>query len=104
VAGDDLPIPSLVTKVLRREDCTVDTAQNGREALTLLSERDYALIVLDLATPEVNGAQLRKYPRHRDARPLRRTVSRLRPCCTSSNIRFVLPAATCYAIGRDGFK
>jgi len=74
VAEDDLAIRSLITKVLGREGFTVDAVQNGREALTLLAERAYAVIVLDLAMPLVNGVELLEYLRRRDARSLRRVV------------------------------
>jgi len=95
VADDDLAIRSLVTKVLRREGFTVDTAENGREALALLAERSYALIVLDLVMPQVSGVEILEYLRHRDARTLRRVV-----IITASvpRVRPELPADICHIL------
>jgi CheY-like chemotaxis protein len=70
VVEDDPAIRSLVLAVLRREGFVVDAAVNGRESLALLAERSYALMVLDLTMPEMNGVELIAYLRQRDARIL----------------------------------
>jgi CheY-like chemotaxis protein len=85
VVDDDSGIRTLVVTVLRREGFTIDAAVNGRDALTLLAERAYAIIILDLAMPGMNGVQLLEYLRHRDAQTLRRvlvitaSIPRVRP-------------------------
>lgn len=74
VVEDDLAIRSLVSAVLRREGFVVDPAVNGREALALLGDRTYAVIVLDLTMPDINGVELLESLRRRDERMLRRVV------------------------------
>jgi CheY-like chemotaxis protein len=74
VVEDDLAIRLLVSAVLRREGFVVDPAVNGREALALLGDRTYAVIVLDLTMPEIDGVQLLESLRRRDERMLRRVV------------------------------
>jgi CheY-like chemotaxis protein len=95
VADGDLSIRSLVTKVLRREGFMVDAAESGPAALTLLAERAYAVIVLDLAMPQVTGVELLEYLRHRDARALRRVV-----VITTSvpRVRPALPPDICHIL------
>jgi CheY-like chemotaxis protein len=81
--------------VLRREGFIIDAAVNGRDALALLAERAYAIIILDLAMPEMNGVQLLEYLRHRDAQTLRRVL-----VITASipRVRPELPADVCHIL------
>jgi CheY-like chemotaxis protein len=53
---DDEPsfVRALAT-LLRREDYTVDTADNGNLALALLEERRYDVILCDVRMPELDG-------------------------------------------------
>jgi two-component system NtrC family sensor kinase len=53
--------PSVIrglTRLLRRDGHTVDTAPNGRMALARLQERAYDLILSDLRMPELDGSGL----------------------------------------------
>jgi two-component system NtrC family sensor kinase len=53
--------PSVIrglTRLLRRDGHTVDTAPNGRIALARLQERAYDLILSDLRMPELDGSGL----------------------------------------------
>jgi two-component system CheB/CheR fusion protein len=45
-------------EVLRLEGAIVDTAENGKEALTLLQAQPYDLLVSDLGMPQMDGFQL----------------------------------------------
>lgn len=55
VVDDDDAIRTLVMTVLRRRGYHVDVARNGVEALAMIGERRYALIVLDLMMPRMSG-------------------------------------------------
>jgi len=56
---DDEPsIITAMTRLLRRDGHTVDTAANGRLALMKLQERTYDVILSDLRMPELDGPGL----------------------------------------------
>jgi CheY-like chemotaxis protein len=70
VVDDDQAIRNLLCAVLRRRGLEVDPAEHGAEALAMLGERPYAVILLDLMMPLVDGhlflqrlAELRLDPR-----------------------------------------
>ena len=55
---DDEPTLRLgFTFALKTEDYEVEAAANGREALELLSEKVYDLVILDLRMPEMDGLE-----------------------------------------------
>jgi CheY-like chemotaxis protein len=55
VADDDQAIRQLVTTIMRREGLTVDSAADGLEAVELLKKNEYAVILLDLMMPRLDG-------------------------------------------------
>lgn len=55
VADDDQSIRQLLGTIIRRERFEVDLAADGREAIEHLNRRDYAVILLDLMMPHVDG-------------------------------------------------
>jgi two-component system NtrC family sensor kinase len=55
LVDDEPAIATALTRVLCRDGHTVDTAANGRQALTRLQERAYDLILSDLRMPELDG-------------------------------------------------
>lgn len=57
VVEDDDAIRRLLVASLRREAFAVDEAVNGAEALRLTAEYEYAVILLDLMLPLVDGFQ-----------------------------------------------
>ncbi len=67
VADDEKSIRDTLSIVLADEGFAVDTAQNGKEALELLNDRNYGLLICDLKMPEVDGMtvieeSLKRYP------------------------------------------
>lgn len=55
VADDDQAIRRLVCTVIGREGLTADCASDGAEAIELLREREYSVILLDLMMPRIDG-------------------------------------------------
>ena len=55
VVDDDLYIRELYVEVLKQEGYEVDSAVNGEEALNKLKQGGYALILLDIMMPKMDG-------------------------------------------------
>jgi CheY-like chemotaxis protein len=56
VVDDDDPIRVMLSKIVERQNLDVDTARDGAEAIERIDNNgDYALIVLDLMMPRVDG-------------------------------------------------
>ncbi|HEU4523230.1 MAG TPA: response regulator [Thermoanaerobaculia bacterium] len=55
VADDDQSIRQLLGTIIRREDLSVDLAADGAEAIDLLKQREYPVILLDLMMPRTDG-------------------------------------------------
>ena len=70
VVDDEPAIRALVTKIVERAGLPVDNARDGGEAIEKLATGKYAVLVLDLMMPGVDGfgviAHLREEP-HRPA-------------------------------------
>ncbi|MFZ2489947.1 MAG: response regulator [Thermoanaerobaculia bacterium] len=55
VVDDEPAIRALVAKIVERAGLRVDTASDGLEAMSMLAKRRYAVLVLDLNMPHMNG-------------------------------------------------
>jgi two-component system OmpR family response regulator len=55
LVDDDDDVRSVLVAALRHKPLIVDEAANGRAALELLAENTYAVVVLDLIMPDVDG-------------------------------------------------
>jgi len=55
IADDDADIRAMLGSIVRRREMIVDEAANGREALELLKNNAYAVILLDLLMPDVDA-------------------------------------------------
>jgi CheY-like chemotaxis protein len=64
VIDDDAAIRLLVSRVLEREGFAVEVARDGAEGIERLSECDYAVVVLDLLMPRLDGFAVVKYLAH----------------------------------------
>ena len=58
MVDDDADTLAMLAAVMEMEGATVATAGSGTEALNLLSEGDYDLLVSDIGMPEMSGHQL----------------------------------------------
>jgi two-component system copper resistance phosphate regulon response regulator CusR len=69
VVDDDAPIRALVTKIVERAGYIVDNARDGEEAIEKIDEQDYAVMVIDLMMPKVDGYGVIAHLRGRERRP-----------------------------------
>ena len=67
MVDDEPAIRALVAKIVERAGLPVDTARDGAEAITMIEENTYAVIVLDLMMPNVDGYGLIDYLKQRGA-------------------------------------
>ena len=58
VVDDEAENRNLLTRVLSQEGYQYVTASNGLEALQLIKQRDFDVILLDVMMPEMDGSQL----------------------------------------------
>jgi CheY-like chemotaxis protein len=58
VVDDEPAIRALVARIVERSGHAVDTARDGAEAIERLAERTYAVVVVDLMMPNVDGFSL----------------------------------------------
>ena len=55
IVDDDAMVRGILSAALRQRSLDIDTASDGREAIDLLRENHYAVVLLDLLMPDVNG-------------------------------------------------
>ncbi len=67
VVDDDDAIRTLLMTILRRRGFAVDVARNGAEALDRLARCHYAVMLLDLMMPVLNGWQVLEKLAEREA-------------------------------------
>ena len=58
VVEDDDALRAMVLAALRREPLTVDSARDGVEALERIRNGRYAVVIIDLMMPRMNGFEL----------------------------------------------
>jgi len=58
IVDDDPLILQILSKILQKTGCTVDTAKTGQEALEKLQIRSYTLAVIDVRLQDMNGLDL----------------------------------------------
>lgn len=73
VADDNAATRSLLVALLRN-DFVVETANDGMEAIALLTRRQYAVILLDLLMPDVDGYAVLEFLRENHPDHLRRVM------------------------------
>jgi CheY-like chemotaxis protein len=55
IVDDDKDVRDILSSVLQQRGIHADCATNGREALDLIAQHPYVVVVLDLMMPEVDG-------------------------------------------------
>ncbi len=58
---DDQPVQALVSKHLMLQGFEVKTAANGEEAVSLLDNESFDLILLDIEMPKMDGLEVLSY-------------------------------------------
>lgn len=58
IVDDEPLICDLLTRILGGEGLHLETAASGEEALAMLQQRKYALVITDLKMPGMNGMDL----------------------------------------------
>jgi CheY-like chemotaxis protein len=61
VVNDDVAIRILVTKILGRHGFAVDAVPDGAAAIERLTQHEYAVVVLDLMMPRIDGFGVIRY-------------------------------------------
>jgi len=60
IVDDDKSILKSFTQILQQEGYDVDTAETGHEAIEMYRTRQYALALLDIRLPDMEGTELLK--------------------------------------------
>src|SRR5437867_13311549 len=55
IVEDDDTTRSLLHKLVESQDCDVDEARDGQQAIDLLDVSDYSLVLLDIVLPKLSG-------------------------------------------------
>ena len=58
IVEDEPAIREICRRVLTREGYTLDFAEDGRQAQELITANDYALFLVDMRTPIIDGQEL----------------------------------------------
>ena len=74
IVEDDPGISGLVKSVLSREKFTVECCRDGAEAIELLREVAYDLVVLDIFLPDIGGELVLDYLEEKQPQYLRRVI------------------------------
>ena|ERR1700741_5017009 len=74
IVDDDKSIRTLLTTVLTRKGFSVEAAQNGDEAIDVISDRKFDAIILDLMMPKVDGFEVIEHLERTVPDRLRRNV------------------------------
>jgi signal transduction histidine kinase len=74
VVDDEPGITRVLARLLRREGHEVDTALHGQQALRMLQEQDYDLVLCDLRMPELDGPSLYRHIMDNKPHYLRRFI------------------------------
>lgn len=67
IIDDDFVDSSIIIHMLKKFNCLIKTASNGKTALDIIGDHDFHLIIVDYIMPDINGLDLvyiikKKYP------------------------------------------
>ncbi|MDX2227960.1 MAG: response regulator [Verrucomicrobiae bacterium] len=61
IVDDESMIHELIRDVLSEENCGIDSALNGKDALGLIGAKKFNLLFLDMVLPDMSGDQIYEY-------------------------------------------
>ncbi len=74
VVDDDEPIRRLIGTVLRRSGYEIDEARHGGEAVSLMQENEYNVVLMDLMMPVLSGFEVLDWLGEHDQKRLKCVV------------------------------
>ncbi|MCW2238724.1 hybrid sensor histidine kinase/response regulator [Azospirillum canadense] len=103
LVADDHPINrEVIARQLQQLGCSADTVNDGREAFEALERRDYVLLLTDWDMPEMDGLELTRAIRAREAeRGPAHGASRRLPIVGITANAFAGEVERCMAVGMD---
>lgn len=98
VAEDNVFTRSALVKFLERHGMAVDVAPNGREAVALYGQANYAVILMDCQMPEMDG-----YEAARRIREAEKSLARRTPVIAVTALTMAGECIRCQAAGMDDY-
>jgi signal transduction histidine kinase len=98
LAEDNVFSRSALVKLLERQGMVVDAVPNGREAVTLYGQADYAVILMDCQMPEMDG-----YEAARRIREVEKGLARRTPVIAITALTMAGECIRCQAAGMDEY-
>src|SRR5690606_34713622 len=89
VVDDDVNVRELLEQILDSEGHQVTTAANGNEALRILEQRDFDLVITDIKMPETDGVAFYELIRHKHPELRSRVVFVTGDLMGASTLRFL---------------
>lgn len=74
VVEDEAATRKLLRSLLEEHGCDVDEAGDGQQAINLLAQNDYAVVLLDIVLPRISGTAVMDYLAQRDPSMLSRII------------------------------
>lgn len=74
VVEDEKTTRRLLRRLLEERGCDVDEAVDGQEAINLLAQHDYAVVLLDIVLPRISGTAVMDYLSKHDPERLSRII------------------------------
>ncbi len=98
VAEDNLVNQKVVMRLLQKYNCSVDLAPNGREAVHMVQQKQYDLILMDCQMPELDGFEATAAIRLLQAGTRQQT-----PIVALTANAFAEDKARCLAVGMNDY-
>jgi signal transduction histidine kinase/CheY-like chemotaxis protein len=98
LAEDNVLTRSALVKLLERHGIAVDVAPNGREAVTLYRQANYAAVLMDCQMPEMDG-----YEAARTIREAEKSLGKRTPVIAITALTMAGECLRCQAAGMDDY-
>lgn len=61
IIDDEMPVLTMLSKVLSRKGYIIDIAQNGKEGIEKIKSNEYHVVLTDIKMPGISGDQILEY-------------------------------------------